>query len=174
MPRIRKANNRRPAAEAGISIIELLISSAILLIVMIGILPLFHRSVVSNTSARGTSELVNFGQTTVEDVARHNFDSALLTLGAGEEKVVDEYFDEQSHTWVAGAAPNNETTRTLTVRQFGIGALDDGIITDDDALDASAPPEAVHIKQVTVELSGRRKALKLPHQTLDLTLIKSN
>lgn len=174
----RNRCNRCVQAESGISIIELLIALLILSSIMIGILPLFQRSVLSNLSSSGTTELVNFGQSAVEDIIRLAFNSELLDMTgtAGLERVVNEYYDEATHAWVDGAPPAGVAamTRTLRIRQFGIGAIEDGIVDDADSLNGGADPRSVHLKQVVVELTGKKSHLRLPHQTLNLTLFKSN
>ncbi|HVR99963.1 MAG TPA: type II secretion system protein, partial [Thermoanaerobaculia bacterium] len=63
--------SRRPAA--GYSLVELLVASAIFLILMVGILPLFTTSIRTNLAGREATDTANYGRSRLEQLFQLEF-----------------------------------------------------------------------------------------------------
>lgn len=147
------------ATAAGFSLVEVMFAAVLLLIVILGILPMFAQAGFSNFSGNESSLVSNHGRSRVEEYFQLPFNSAELTIDAGTEKVVDEYFSKADQIWKAGAPPPGdpaEWTRTTTVRQYNIESFADGEVDPADALPAGTPPINVHIKEILVTVRGTR------------------
>jgi len=134
---------------AGFSLIEVVISSLLLLVIALGVLPLFTQAASSNESGREYMLVSNFAKSRAEQYAQYAFNSPALTLTAGTQLVVTEYYSANTRTWVATLAAGDTAmwTRTTTVRQFSISDLT-------TPLPSTADPGTVHVKEVTVDVQG--------------------
>ena len=146
--------SRRPAcAPRGFTVIEVLIAAVLLLLIAIGVLPMFTRSMVSNAEGFDHSRVANFARGRAEEFYQLPFDSPELTLAAGNELVFDEHYSQNKKRWVDGAAVEDGDTalwtRTTTIRQFGV----DDLTTP---LAATAPDINVHLKEITVAVESER------------------
>ena len=115
--------------QRGFSLIEVLVASTILLVVAVGILPLFASSIKSNQSGNDSTQVANFARERLERFIELPFNSTDMTIDAGSEKTFTEYFSLADRIWVAGAAPADDPalwTRTTVVRQYPVEALEDG------------------------------------------------
>lgn len=147
---------RRPAGRTGsaggFTIIEVLVAAVLLLMIAVGILPMFTRSIVSNAEGFDHSQVTNFARTRAEEFFQLPFDNPDLTVTAGTELVFDEYYSQSTSKWVDGAAPPEDTalwTRTTTVRQFSVTDLT-------TPLADTAPAGNVHLKEITVTVRSPR------------------
>ena len=68
---------------AGFSIIEALIAAAILLIIALGLLPLFSRSISDNVSGNDATQATNGSRTQVEEMLKVPFSNDRMTVPAG-------------------------------------------------------------------------------------------
>ena len=148
--------------QRGFSLIEVLVASTILLVVAVGILPLFASSIKSNQSGNDSTQVANFARERLERFIELPFNSTDMTIDAGSEKTFTEYFSLADRIWVAGAAPADDPalwTRTTVVRQYPVEALEDGQLDPaSEALAAGSSPAIVHIKQVEVQVDSTREA----------------
>ena len=172
---------RQVSRRGGFSLIEVLIAMGIVLIAMVGLLPLFMRSVLQNIEGRESTIAGNHGRSEMETYSELGFNNWELELTVGTERVsqlfytngeVDKRGDE---SWVT-VVPAGEIapwTQTTTIRQFGINGVEDtdldGVIdlirgledTDhdgelDNPLAAGTLAGAVHLKQVEVDVAGEK------------------
>lgn len=174
MPRVTNARPRptRRRTEAGVSLIEVLIGFALLMVIALSLLPLFSRAASLNRHGRESTMVAGFGRALQEECAQLPFTTPRLTLTAGSERLDDQLWvplpvaagdpddpaDQALGEWVdtaalAGRRP--QWNRELRVRQFSLRDLDDGRL--DEPLDASTDPAFVHLKEVRVEVGGVRE-----------------
>lgn len=160
-------------AEAGFNLIEMLIGIALLFIIAVGVVPLFSRAAALNSFGRESTTVAGYGRTVQEEYAQLPFAAPQLTLSAGEELTVEQFWvplpvtssdpndpvDAALGEWVdeatlAGRQAHWE--RELRVRQFSVNDLnDDGQFND--PLDATSDFNFVHLKEVQVEVAGVRE-----------------
>jgi Tfp pilus assembly protein PilV len=161
---------------AGFSMIEALIAAGILLIIAVGLLPLFTRAVQDNVTGNDASQATNNSRTRVEEMLAVPFDNQLIAVPAGSTQLqaLDSWTQgnanqsgDADERWWPGAPTNRGTilwTRTTRVRQYSISALDDGDLdrTDDgwpgeDELLGNASPTFVHLKEIEVVISNPKQ-----------------
>ena len=153
----------RRRRQAGFSVAEVLIASLIFMAILVGVLPLFIQSMRSNVSAGDATSGSNFARSQLEEFLQLPFNSPVLT--PNEDAPREEYFSNRDKVWVLGEPPDDGSDpalwqRTTTVRQYHISALDDGDLDPEgEALDAAADPAWVHLKQIQVEIRGRRSSV---------------
>ena len=136
----------------GFTIIEVLIAAVLLLMIAIGVLPLFTRSIISNAEGFDHTRVTSFARARAEEFMQLPWDNPNLELMAGTERVFDEYYSQSSSAWVDGVAPADDPAlwiRTTTIRQFNA----DDLATP---LDDTAVPENVHLKEITVAVQSTR------------------
>jgi Tfp pilus assembly major pilin PilA len=165
----KRARAGRPRGEAGFSMVEALIAAAILLIIAIGMIPLFARSMVNNALGSDYTQATTFSKTNIEKIQKAPFESKDITLTAGTslqrvdyvEKTATQGTPVTDRDWAYTVTNNNALiwTRTTRVRQFKATAVDDGVLLDTEAAPAGADPQDWQIKEVSSVLdSGKRKA----------------
>ena len=139
---------RRPA---GFSLIEVLISALLLMVIALGVLPIFLQAVASNEVGREYMIVSNFAKSRAEEYAQKAFNSPALTLTAGTQLVVKDYYSAKTRTWVPALTAGDLAmwTRTTTVRQFSFS---------DPAtpLAAGVPAGTIHVKEITVDVKGAK------------------
>src|SRR6185369_7870572 len=95
-------------AERGFSLIEGLVATAILLIVAIGVLPLFASSILNNTRGSDSTQASNFGKSALETAVTLPVDNTAVLIPAGQTKLqVDEW-------WKPGNGKINDPTQGWT------------------------------------------------------------
>jgi type II secretory pathway pseudopilin PulG len=159
---------RRGRREAGFSVVEGLVAAAILLIIAIGLLPLFTRSILNNARGSDYTQATSHAASDLEDLQRLPFDNNDILLAPAASALDRAQFTSASFgdghpvtktDWGAGAPPVGNKplwVRNTEVMQFGISALDDGVIKDEEALPGGTAPIFVQLKQVEVEMvSGK-------------------
>jgi Tfp pilus assembly protein PilV len=151
---------RRPSRQGGFSVVEVLITAALLLVVAVGIVPLFTASLGNNRAGYEASEVSNHARSRLEEFMQLPFNSPDLTLQTGTERQFVEYFSLNDQTWKSGVAPPADPAlwiRTTTLRQYGFD-LDptQGTTSLTTPLPASAAPAAVHLKEVEVRIDSPR------------------
>ena len=173
----------RSGRDAGFSLIEVLVASVFLLVLILGVLPIFTRSTVINQMAYDNTRAASFARTDMENYFQSPFyDPGVvqkMTVPAGQTSlVVDEYFDSATKTGLPGSAPAGtryDWSKKITVRQFFISAIDKKFLDEADALDGNADPGNVHLKQVLIEIQrGSQSSLLGPPRTITLNTIRSN
>ncbi len=150
------------SAEAGFSLLEVLIASVILLFVAIGVLPLFQRAMANNTQGREITQVVHRAKSEMEEIIQLDFNDALLTWTGADETEITQYWDDANEAWITvadlTAVPDGtDYTRQIRVKQFNLDELQSNETTAQwTALPADAPPNEVHLKQVEVEVAVHR------------------
>jgi len=181
----------RPAVrrgEAGFSIIEALIAAAILLIIALGLLPVFSRAINDNVTGNDATQATNGSRTEVEELLQLPFGNTRLLVASGQNKTETKDFytrakaDPSTGAYEIGDATEGWTTdasgrgpvlwnRTTTVQQYGITDLNDGKL--DTPLDGSTQANFVHLKQIQVLIENPKKDLFGNGQGITLTVIKA-
>ena len=147
------------SGEQGLTLIEIMFASLLFLAVALGVVPMFTQSMVSNASGNDSTKAANFARARAEELTQYPFNHQDLTVEAGSEKVLEEYYTSNDAQWHAYPVPdgkNAEWSRTTTIRQYNVDALDDDRVEIAEALPAGADPSFIHLKeiQVSVEQGG--------------------
>lgn len=168
--------------DEGFSLVEVLIAMGVVVIVMVGLLPLFMRSVVENIEGKESTLVGNHSRSRMESMGQLTFNNWELDIDTGTERTDQDFYTTGAadrrgdESWVA-AVPGGEIapwTRSTTVRQFGIrGIVDndlDGVIDQiigledndfdgelDNPLPAGTTPGAIHLKQLEVNIVGEKE-----------------
>ena len=175
-------SRRGPSRSAGkgFTLLELLVAAGLLLVVLVGLLPLFMRSILENVEGRESTQVSNHGRSELEIFKQVRFNNPELDITAGTETVVQQYWTRPDPHYVGDekwldTVPAGELglwDRTTTVRQFGInGVIDndlDGIIDQiigledadydgylDNPLAGGSLPGAIHLKEVDVQIESQ-------------------
>ena len=145
--------------EAGFSIIEGLIAAALLLIITVGVLPLFSRSMLNNVRGNDSSRQSNCAVDELERTSALPFNSgAMIVDPAGTSTVTTSVIgvkhlpsgDIISTKWEPAAsvpAADQIALRTRTLQQFSFDDFRDDQ-SFDDPLPGDAEARLVHIKVV--------------------------
>lgn len=164
------AGARRLGRRNGFSLVEVIIAALLMLAIILGLLPLFARSVLSNASGADSTQISNFSKSTTEALLQAPFNSTpVLVAGGTTELVTVEYWDDANKRFTLTAPAAGDPprwTRTTRVRQFSIEDLDDGVLNDPK--DGGTDPNFIHLKEVEVEVvtnpdlygGGRRILIK--------------
>jgi hypothetical protein len=146
-------------SEAGFSLIEGLIATALLLLVLIGILPLFSNAMLNNLRGNDASQVANGTVDGFERLSSLPFDNFFINVAAGDEIVQTDVWALEGDGWVPDIAQSPVTgdkvqfTRTATIQQYHINDLtEDGRL--DNPLNAGATDAS--IKVIELDLSGER------------------
>lgn len=147
--------------QRGMSIIEVVLASLILLILALGIIPLFTRSMASNASGADSTRVSNMATERVEQLLQLPFDSAELTLPEGAPSLVtEEVYTREDEAFIAGteadAVSNGKLplwTRTTTIQQFNVNDLDTPI----EGSPPTNPDPSAQIKRIEVTVAGLRE-----------------
>jgi prepilin-type N-terminal cleavage/methylation domain-containing protein len=154
----QRALTRR--GEKGFSLIEVLIAAGILLVVALGVLPIFAQAIVNNRAGADYTQATNYAKSELERLYALPFSNPLLQV-VGDETERVQYFSLAQQKWIDGEAPTADPplwTRTTTIRQYGLGGLvdldKDG--TTDDPLPGGTPDTFVHVKEIEVRVESGR------------------
>jgi hypothetical protein len=163
--------------------VEALIATGILLIIAIGMIPLFTRSIANNAMGNDYTQASAHGKTDLERWEKMPFSSNDLTITAGSTQQQVKYIQrgiqqgtpvkDSDWTWTAPA--NGATviwTRTTRVRQFNISAFDDGLLTASEALPAGTDPTFVQVKEVTTLLDSGKMSTPTQQRTPAFSAIR--
>ena len=157
-------------AARGFSMIEVMLAGLLLLVIILGMLPLFTRAMSSNAAGRQYSQVTSYAKSRAEQFVQLPFNSEPLTLLAGTERIYPEYFSQAEGRWKDGVAPSGDRAtwiRTTTIRQLNINDLA-------TPLAAGAPPASVHLKEVLVAVRGTRTGGFLgPGKQVTVRLLKA-
>jgi len=166
---------------AGFSIIEALIAAAILLIIALGLLPLFTRSINDNVSGNDATQATNGSRTQIEELLNVPFNNDRMAIPAGatnsEAKTsytagaLDKTGDADEGWWADPAGHGSVLwTRTSEVRQYTISDLDDGSL--DNPKSGGTEATFIHFKELTVIVANEKKDLFGGGQGITLRVIK--
>jgi prepilin-type N-terminal cleavage/methylation domain-containing protein len=165
-------------ARSGFSLIEVLIAMALAGLLLIGVLPLFTKSMTNNVEGNQLTEVTNNARLHLEELMAMPVDAEDLTVPDGEDQLVTvEMFSPTEERWIDetqfGADEQPLFTRTTRVRQFNMSAVSniDLEFEDDEVLPGGTPTSQVQIKEIVVRvntgrptflsLMGRQKAVTL-------------
>ncbi|GMU63995.1 MAG: hypothetical protein AMXMBFR36_02690 [Acidobacteriota bacterium] len=158
---------REHDSEAGFSLIEVLIAAAVLLLILIGILPLFERSRLNLMQGNLATKSSNAAIDVSERLLSAHFNSFDTNLPDSnvDELVVTDYFLLNEDSWVTTIPSGDlaQLTRATTLSQFGVPSLlDDDDDPFENALPGNEPTGNVHYKRFSVEISDPRTANNTP------------
>lgn len=152
--------------QRGFSVVEVLIASAIFLVIAVGLLPLFAQSITSNLAGRETTDSTNHGRSRLEQMDQVSFSDPSLAVPAGAtEGVIEEYWSQNDKVWKTGVPPTTGTDpalwlRTTRVRQYTVTDLaDNGVF--DTPLNGDASAGQVHLKELLVSVRSAREGTQL-------------
>jgi hypothetical protein len=152
------AANRRPHAEAGFSLLEVLIASLLLLFIALGTIPMFTMAQSSNLQGSENTRAANYARQRLEEMWQLPFNSDPLTIVAGTERAHTEYLDPSSdqERWLplVGTPPDGTLfTRHTVIRQFSAEDTEEEPIS---AEVAEVDPARVQLKEITVAVDSLR------------------
>lgn len=157
----------------GFTLVETMVSMAVMLFIALAILPLFTRSMAAATSGREKTDVATF--------LRVADDQLVLPLGLGETvppggassretafswcQGDSQLVADPAEGWFADPSAKGQVLwdRRTKLRQFSVRALDADLegysdLADSEAIAGGATPELVHLTITDVLLDGRRKA----------------
>jgi len=147
--------SRRPTPpmtrDAGFSLIEVLVAAVILLVIALGMVPLFTQAITSNVEGFENTEVSNYARSRAEELLQLPFNSAPLTVPIGDDmRELKDYYSRNTESWVASIDSGDVAlfTRTTQIRQFGINDLE-------NPLPGGTINTAVHLKEITVTIEGQ-------------------
>lgn len=167
---------------AGFSLVEVLIAMVILLIIAVGIMPIFTQASVSNVSGNDSTRVSNFARDRAEEVAQYPFNSTEMTITAGSEAQLPpggEFFSTRDQVWKPGAPTAGDPgmfTRTTVIRQYSVEALEDGVLDIGEALPAGSALGDIQLKEIQVSIEGTRALGSTlgPAKRLSVRLLKAS
>jgi type II secretory pathway pseudopilin PulG len=167
--------------DAGFSIIEALIAAAILLIIALGLLPLFSRSISDNVSGNDATQATNGSRTEVEELLNVPFNNTRIVVpnGAVVEQTKDYWTNgdpaqigDANEGWWSDATGHGTVlwNRTTEVRQYSISDLDDGTL--DHPQPGGTEATFIQLKEFTVILDNPKKDLFGNGQGITLKVVR--
>lgn len=145
------------ASSAGFSVIEATIASALLLIVALGLLPMFTVAIGNNQQGRDSMEITNLARSEIERLTQLGFADTELTVPDGQTVLTTEsYYVSDTAGWVLAADYDDEGYvyhRIVNVRQFDSDALTDGLLHPDEAIQGDDAAN-VHFKEILVQMES--------------------
>ncbi len=178
-----------PPRQRGLSLVEVLIAAAILLIVTLGIVPLLVRAGADNVRGWEATTVTSHLKSTLDSILEFDFASPGLIVPAhGTEQTTIDFWTagergvihDPGEGWCADPAGRGAVvwTRTVRVRQYHLSDLgnpgDPENTPFDDPLDGDASPDSVHLKQIRVGIRGTRQGGALgAGQSYSITLYKA-
>lgn len=166
---------RRRTARRGFSLIEATLAAALFLMIVIGILPLFTQATIQNLEGRESTGVANVARSRAEELLQLPFNSVPLTITNGTELQAVEYLVPDTDVW-STETPDSRLlwTRTTTVRQYNVSALDDGLLSATEALPAGSDPTLIHLKEIIVNVVAGREATAFgPQKSITVRVLKS-
>jgi len=152
--------------EPGFSLLEVLIAMGLTGLLLVGVLPLFTKSMTNNAEGNQLTEVTNRARLRVEELMALPIDAEEITVPAGElELVTTELFSPSEERWIEESlyadSAEPHFTRTIRVRQFNMSALGptDLEFEDDEVLPGGTPASEVEIKEILVRVNGGRPSL---------------
>ncbi len=173
---------RRPAAprgaRAGFSLIETMIAAAILLIIALGLLPLFSQAIVNNSLGSDYTQASTHSKVELEMLQKMPFENMDLALDNGQLLATRDSYLEQGivghavgpRRWAVEEPDRLLWTRTTQVRQYNVRALSDDdwrleederkpggnpVLAPGELLDENA--NSIQIKSIEVQLDSPKR-----------------
>lgn len=164
--------------ERGFTLLEMLIAMALMALVMVGVLPLFTKSMSNNVEGDQLTEVTNRARQHVEELLALPITAPELTVPPGETVFQTiEMFSAEEERWIHEDdwvdTDIELFTRVTEVRQYSMSAINTGDFDfeEAEALDGSAPTQSVQIKEIVVRVNtGRPSFLALMGRNKAVTL----
>ncbi len=195
----RRRRGRMSRRGGGYSLVEVLLGLLILMVALIGLMPLFTKSIQQNLEGKQSTEATGHGRTELENLLQLDFNNWLVNVEAGSERAQHLFWTEGDPAkrgdeyWTdTDPAPVTASWEMFgVVRQFGIQSVRDddldGVMEvivglEDDDLDgvldnplaAGSLPAFVHLKTLDVALQKRASSVTIGEALrLDLQTIKA-
>lgn len=145
-------------ATSGFSTIEVLVAAVILAVIALGLVPLYSRAIRSNVEGFDYSQISNYAKSRAEEYLQLPFASPSLRVPAGSTELeAFELFSQSTHEWAPATADQVSDpvgalfVRTTTVRNFDAKDIN-------TPLDGGASEDSIHLKEITVRVTGTREA----------------
>ena len=153
-----KPVNRDP--ESGFSLVEAMVAALLLLLIAVGILPLFVQSIVNNAQGQDSSTAANYARARLEEFDQLPFDDVRMKITAGDELRFDEIYLFNGKKWIDGTVPPAGDwalwTRTTLIHQYGAVNWTTAPYSFENRLPSSANPIDVHLKEIEVTVTSQR------------------
>lgn len=158
----RSRGQVKPLAVSGFSLVEVLIASVLLLMIALGIIPLFVRAVGMNQEGRSASMVAAAASSEVERLKAAAFNSPVMTIPAGEDEILFEQWQSEARgewidegTWIPGDGfAFHMTTR---IRQFSLFSLGDNQLDEAELISGDvgfSDPALVQLKEIVVHVES--------------------
>ena len=176
--RTERTEDGRNRSSRGFSVVEVMIASAIFLLVAIGVLPLFTQSIKNNLSGREATEVSNYSRSKIEELIQLPFDGPDMTVpSTGNVGETVEYWSDVEKKWKPGDTPDPAEKplwlRTIRIRQYAISDLTDNNVLD-NPLSGTAAIGQVHLKEIEVEVQSIREDSPLGRgKTLSVRMLRA-
>ncbi len=155
--------SKDPAArgrQSGFSLVEAMVAALLLLLIAVGILPLFVQSVTNNAQGQDSSTAANFARARLEEFEQLPFDDPRMQITAGTERSFDEIYLFSAKKWIDGTVPPAGDWalwgRKTLIHQYGATNFDTAPFSWETKLPSSAPPGSIHLKEIEVIVKSFR------------------
>lgn len=158
--------------QGGFSLLEALLAAALVLVITLGIMPLFTTSIVQNVSGRESTLSSNYSRSTAEEMISLPLDRELLRPPVSQisREVCQDYEDGVGWDYVICGDPligEPKWTRELNVQQYSIREIYDADTASGQptfknpipgyaAVSDSRLDSFVHLREVMVITEGQR------------------
>ncbi len=170
MPETWSFRGERPQKERGFSVIEVLIASAILLFILLGLLPIFTRSAMSNSSGNQYTQLTNAAKSELERLNDLPIDNVDVAVPNGAtELVTTTYYSGASRSWVDSTTLGSQDpvwNRKVSIRQCDLADFTNGRCT---TLQPGGVIPPAQLRQIDIEVSPGRTGASTALALLGLT-----
>ena len=159
------------------TLIEVMMASLLFLTIALAVVPMFTQSMVSNTSGSDSTKASNFARARTEELMQLPFNHADLTIDLASEKRVEEYYSSTDPVWRPYPIPPDaslEWTRTTTVRQYNVDALEDDLVEVVEALPTGTDPSFIHLKEIEVAVAQAGGVFSSPAKTITVRTLRAH
>ncbi len=166
---------------AGFSVVEVLVASAILLIVTVGLLPMFVRSINNNVQGQRLTELVHRSNSSLERIIQDDYNDQRFDVQPGDTfgtppgpgtETIDLYSSEDQIWYPEADFPTDqvpEFRRAVRVRHLMIVQSD----LDPDAVVLQPTDGGADVKEVQVAVTNADDTVFGPSRQLTLRFLKA-
>jgi len=145
--------------QRGYTLVEALVAAGILLIVAVGILPLFAQAIINNKQGGDSTTVTTFSRTNVETLLPIPYDAPAVTVPAGSTSLVttDWYVlatptqvGGSNGKWIVGTTPPTGQGQVLWKRITTVEYFNVNDLTFSTPLDGGTTAGDVNLKRITV------------------------
>jgi type II secretory pathway pseudopilin PulG len=158
--RIESAGAVRRSSESGFSLVEGLIAALLLLIIVLGILPLFTRAMANNVQGNDATRVTAATIDAIEGLFGVPFNNQSMTLVVGQPNLTtQDVFSLDLNRWMLladlGVSDQAQYARATQVQQFNfVDIQTDGTL--DTPLAGGTDPNTVHLKLIEIRVQNNR------------------